>query len=174
MSERLPDHKQKSDLDTVYGDAASTMSHELDLHAMTLRALVEQCAEATQRFFRELPHDNRYCFELFTRALVEQNQEAWGEVYLHYTPLVGISVLAYPPTRGNVWTDWTATSRKVRGRGMARALKLETVMQAIGLGTVTYLTGEEAEATARSVGGQIDRAWNLWKSKFTVPSLRGA
>jgi len=49
--------------------------------------------------------------------------------------IVGISVLAYPPTRGNVWTDWTATGRKVRGRGVARALKLETVMQAIALGT---------------------------------------
>jgi hypothetical protein len=42
--------------------------------------------------------------------------------------VVGISVLAYPPTRGNVWTDWTGTARKVRGRGVARALKLETVM----------------------------------------------
>ncbi len=49
--------------------------------------------------------------------------------------IVGISVLAYPPTRGNVWTDWTATARNVRGRGVARALKLETVMQAIALGT---------------------------------------
>ena len=49
--------------------------------------------------------------------------------------IVGISVLAYPPTRGNVWTDWTATARTVRGRGVARALKLETVMQAIALGT---------------------------------------
>jgi hypothetical protein len=44
-------------------------------------------------------------------------------------------VLAYPPTRGNVWTDWTGTGRKVRGRGVARALKLETVMQAMALGT---------------------------------------
>ena len=49
--------------------------------------------------------------------------------------IVGISVLAYPRTRGNVWTDWTGTARKVRGRGVARALKLETVMQAIALGT---------------------------------------
>ena len=39
------------------------------------------------------------------------------------------------PTRGNVWTDWTGTARRIRGRGVARALKLETVMQAIALGT---------------------------------------
>jgi len=48
--------------------------------------------------------------------------------------VVGVSVLLYPATRGNVWTDWTGTARSVRGRGVARALKLETVTQAIDLG----------------------------------------
>src|SRR3989442_807513 len=43
--------------------------------------------------------------------------------------VVGVSVLLYPPARGNVWTDWTGTARRVRGRGVARALKLETLMQ---------------------------------------------
>jgi mycothiol synthase len=59
--------------------------------------------------------------------------------------IVGISVLAYPPTRGNVWTDWTGTARKVRGRGVARALKLETVMQAIGLGVARVRTENDGE-----------------------------
>jgi mycothiol synthase len=59
--------------------------------------------------------------------------------------IVGISVLAYPPTRGNVWTDWTGTSRKVRGRGVARALKLETVTQAIGLGVKRVRTENDGE-----------------------------
>jgi mycothiol synthase len=59
--------------------------------------------------------------------------------------IVGISVLAYPPTRGNVWTDWTGTARKVRGRGVARALKVETVMQAIALGTKRVRTENDGE-----------------------------
>jgi len=59
--------------------------------------------------------------------------------------VVGISVLAYPPTRGNVWTDWTGTARKVRGRGVARALKLETVMQAISLGVKSVRTENDGE-----------------------------
>ena len=59
--------------------------------------------------------------------------------------VVGISVLAYPPTRGNVWTDWTGTGRKVRGRGVARALKLETVMQAIALGVKRVRTENDGE-----------------------------
>ena len=59
--------------------------------------------------------------------------------------IVGISVLAYPPSRGNVWTDWTGTARKVRGRGVARALKLETVMQAIALGVDRVRTENDGE-----------------------------
>ncbi|HUQ42053.1 MAG TPA: GNAT family N-acetyltransferase [Candidatus Limnocylindrales bacterium] len=59
--------------------------------------------------------------------------------------IVGISVLAYPPTRGNVWTDWTGTARKVRGRGVARALKLETVMQAIALGIKRVRTENDGQ-----------------------------
>ena len=59
--------------------------------------------------------------------------------------IVGISVLAYPPARGNVWTDWTGTARKVRGRGVARALKLETVMQAIALGVPRVRTENDGE-----------------------------
>ncbi len=48
--------------------------------------------------------------------------------------IVGLSMLGYPPTRGVVFTDWTATARAARGRGIARALKCETVAQAIALG----------------------------------------
>ena len=59
--------------------------------------------------------------------------------------IVGISVLSYPPVRGNVWTDWTATARNVRGRGVARALKLETVMQAIALGVPRVRTENDGE-----------------------------
>jgi GNAT superfamily N-acetyltransferase len=59
--------------------------------------------------------------------------------------IVGISVLAYPPTRGNVWTDWTGTARKVRSRGVARALKLETVTQAIALGVASVRTENDGE-----------------------------
>jgi GNAT superfamily N-acetyltransferase len=48
--------------------------------------------------------------------------------------IVGISMMDFPPTRGLPWTSYTATSKKVRGRGIARALKYETIAQAIDLG----------------------------------------
>jgi hypothetical protein len=58
--------------------------------------------------------------------------------------VVGVSVLAYPPIRGVVGTNWTATARSVRGRGVARALKCETVAQAIALGVDRVRTGNDA------------------------------
>jgi GNAT superfamily N-acetyltransferase len=48
--------------------------------------------------------------------------------------IVGLSYLQFPPVRGLPWTGFTATSREVRGRGIARALKYETLAQAIDLG----------------------------------------
>ena len=57
--------------------------------------------------------------------------------------IVGISVLDYPPVRGIVGTAWTATARRVRGRGIARALKCETLIQAIALEVGRVRTGND-------------------------------
>ena len=59
--------------------------------------------------------------------------------------IVGLSVLSYPPIRGHVSTDWTTTLRSVRGRGIARALKLETVVQAIDLGIERVRTDNDSQ-----------------------------
>jgi GNAT superfamily N-acetyltransferase len=48
--------------------------------------------------------------------------------------IVGLSFLDFPPVRGLPWTSFTATSNDVRGRGIARALKYESIAQAIDLG----------------------------------------
>jgi GNAT superfamily N-acetyltransferase len=58
---------------------------------------------------------------------------------------VGTSMLEYPPTRGNVWTSWTTTARAARGLGIARALKLATVAQAIELDVPSVRTDNDYE-----------------------------
>lgn len=58
--------------------------------------------------------------------------------------IVGVSMLSYPPTRGVVSTDWTGTARRVRGRGVARALKCETLLQAIALGVPRVRTDNDS------------------------------
>jgi GNAT superfamily N-acetyltransferase len=53
---------------------------------------------------------------------------------------VGMSVLEFRGTSLAPWTAFTGTARKVRGRGVARALKYETLAQAIALGSKAVRT----------------------------------
>jgi GNAT superfamily N-acetyltransferase len=59
--------------------------------------------------------------------------------------IVGLSVLSFPRRRGLPWTDFTATSKEVRGRGIARALKYETMAQAIELGFERVRTSNDGD-----------------------------
>jgi len=61
--------------------------------------------------------------------------------------VVGISFLMYPPVRGAIETGFTGTARSVRGMGVARALKCETVVQAIALGAASVQTDNDSENT---------------------------
>ncbi len=50
--------------------------------------LAKRCAEERERFFRREPADNRFCFELFRRAILYHNQHAWHILYEQYHALV--------------------------------------------------------------------------------------
>jgi GNAT superfamily N-acetyltransferase len=58
--------------------------------------------------------------------------------------VLGLSVLAYPPSRGHVRTDFTAVARSARGLGIARALKLETLLQALEVGVASVRTENDS------------------------------
>jgi GNAT superfamily N-acetyltransferase len=58
--------------------------------------------------------------------------------------VVGLSTLSYPVERGIVSTDFTCVARSRRGRGIARALKLETIVQAIELGVDRVRTDNDS------------------------------
>lgn len=61
--------------------------------------------------------------------------------------ILGVSILSYPRERGTVQTDWTGMARSARGKGIARALKCETVMQAIELGVARVRTDNDSTNT---------------------------
>lgn len=110
-----------------------------------LHKIHEMSEEAASDVPTTIPHV-RQPFEVFVRwfdAPTVRLDRMW--IAREGDDIVGISVLSYPPTRGNVWTDWTGTARKVRGRGVARALKLETVLQAIALGVKSVRTENDGE-----------------------------
>ena len=57
--------------------------------------------------------------------------------------IAGLSHLSYPPVRGHPWTSYTATARAHRGRGIARAVKAESLAQAIELGVQRVRTNND-------------------------------
>ncbi len=109
------------------------------------RKLHEMIEASVQDIPTTVPHTPE-SFESFMRWMSSPGLHAdrlW--VAREGQAIVGVSVLEYPPGVGNVWTDYTGTSRSVRGRGVARALKCETVAQAIALGVTHVRTNNDGE-----------------------------
>jgi hypothetical protein len=70
--------------------------------------------------------------------------------------IVGLSYLQFPPVRGLPWTAFTATSKEVRGRGIARALKYESMAQAVELGYKSVRTANDgANAPILHINGEM-------------------
>jgi RimJ/RimL family protein N-acetyltransferase len=58
---------------------------------------------------------------------------------------VALSYLRFPPVRGKIWTGFTCTDPGYRGRGIARAVKLQGLAQAVELGVREVFTDNDAE-----------------------------
>ena len=86
-------------------------------------------------------------FEEWSRQMLEHPAHREDRIWIarEGEAIVGTSFLGYPPRVGIPWTSFTATARSVRGRGIARALKHETVAQAIALGISRVHTDNDAE-----------------------------
>jgi GNAT superfamily N-acetyltransferase len=94
--------------------------------------------------WRELEFDDWHRF-WFTNPAIREDR-FW--VAREGERIVGTSVLDTPVVRGVPWTAYTGTSRAVRGRGIARALKYESMGQAIELGYPLVRTNNDADNPA--------------------------
>lgn len=51
---------------------------------LSAAAICDRCREQTARYRRHEPHDDRYCFDMIRRAIVERDQHCWSamtEIY---------------------------------------------------------------------------------------------
>lgn len=58
---------------------------------------------------------------------------------------VALSYLRYPPVRGTIWTGYTCCAQSHRSRGLARAVKLQTLAQAVRLGVPSVRTDNDSQ-----------------------------
>lgn len=61
---------------------------QVNLHALTLSGISHRCAQESDRFFNRQEHDPRFCYELFRRAILHRNEQAWDIVFTQYQRLV--------------------------------------------------------------------------------------
>jgi DNA-directed RNA polymerase specialized sigma24 family protein len=54
------------------------------LEALTVSELSGHCREQTARYLRDEPSHDRFCLELFRRAIVDRDEAAWSAIYAQY------------------------------------------------------------------------------------------
>lgn len=73
-----------------------------------------------------------------------RHDDRWW-VALHEDRPVAMSYLFFPPVRGPVSTGYTCTHPEYRGRGLAHAIKLQTLAQAVDLGVPRVVADNDGE-----------------------------
>ncbi|MDX1417601.1 MAG: hypothetical protein R3293_25585 [Candidatus Promineifilaceae bacterium] len=68
----------------------------VDLSALSLSSLAHLCRKETDRFFKNLDYDDRYCFELFRRAILERDDISWDIILEQYSALVRSWIERHP------------------------------------------------------------------------------
>jgi hypothetical protein len=55
---------------------------------LSIDELIQRCQQETNKYLAGHPHDETYCLELFRRAILNDNQQAWQAIYTQYQSLV--------------------------------------------------------------------------------------
>ena len=133
---------------------AREMAAAIDIRCTTLAEWddpekVKKLHDMERRTVEDIPHTLAMVpesFEDFSRKLTGPDRPLdrfW--IALHGDLPVSMSHLKFPPVRGTVWTSYTCTDPAYRGRGLAKAIKLQTLAQAFELGVPVVCTTNDAE-----------------------------
>ncbi len=103
----------------------------------------------TEETIQDVPHslpivsESSDDFEKRTRSPDRRSDRWW--IAVHDGDVIAMSYLKFPPVRGTVWTGFTCSAREHRGRGIARAVKLQSLAQAVELGIPAVCTDNDSE-----------------------------
>jgi len=131
--------------------------HRMDAGGIQLMTLAEwhdpdklsKLFQLNERTVQDVPHTLPIVPEAFQdferRAHApDRRQDRWWLAVDGERP-VAMSYLKFPPVRGTVWTGFTCTHPDYRGRGIARAVKLQSLAQAAELGIPLVCTDNDSE-----------------------------
>jgi RimJ/RimL family protein N-acetyltransferase len=110
---------------------------------------VRKLHELNERTVEDIPHTVTIVHEAFEdfeqRVNMPDRPHDRFWIALDGDRPVAMSYLKFPPVRGDVWTGYTCTDPEYRGRGLARAIKLQTLAQAVELGVPRVVTANDGE-----------------------------
>ena len=78
-SEQIRPLKQAQDIQQTQRTPPQTLS---------INELARCCSEETNKFLKQSVSNDRFCLELFRRAIVKRDDDAWACIYAQYAPLV--------------------------------------------------------------------------------------
>ena len=58
------------------------------IESLSINDLARCCSEETSKFLKQNASNDRYCLELFRRAVTRRSEDAWACIYQQYAPLV--------------------------------------------------------------------------------------
>jgi RNA polymerase sigma factor (sigma-70 family) len=73
---------------SVQGDGTLDYIQGVPLQLLPMNDLARCCSEETKKFLRQSTSNDRYCMEIFRRAIVQRDDDAWNCIYQQYAPLV--------------------------------------------------------------------------------------
>lgn len=97
---------------------------------LTVQELSRLCQEETGRYLRREPYAERFCLELFRRAIVQHDETAWSSVYSQYTGAVR-QWLGLPPDEADegIAATFERFWRAINGEKFQRFGSLSAVLQ---------------------------------------------
>lgn len=58
------------------------------IELLSVTELAHRCSEETNKFLKQKVSNDRFCLELFRRAIIKRDDFAWTSIYQQYAPLV--------------------------------------------------------------------------------------
>ncbi len=66
----------------------TTQQNVVQPELLSINNLARCCSEETNKFLKQSASNDRFCLEMFRRAIVKRDDDAWACIYQQYAPLV--------------------------------------------------------------------------------------
>lgn len=118
---------------------------------LSVPELARRCAEETARYQRGEAYAERFCFELFRRAIVERDNAAWSAIYAQYTEVVRRWIGTRMDPEEGVVTAFERFWRALDSQKFPRFNSLAAVLQYLKM-CVYSVAVDQARAASAAAG----------------------